>query len=88
MARTTISGLRSRTTWHRVRTVLSRGFGDGLGGVASSSFRDFVLTPARSVRVLPDAPLREESIAHDVQWSHEVGTDLVRHPNVPPGTTR
>lgn len=54
----------------------------------TSSFRDFVLTRVRSVRVLPDAPLPEESIARDVQWSREVGTDLVRHPDFPPWTTR
>ena len=49
----------------------------------TSSFRDFVLTRVRSVRVLPDAQLPEESIAHDVQWSREVEMELVPHPDFP-----
>lgn len=47
----------------------------------TSSFRDFVLTRVRSVRVLPDPPLPEESIAHYVQCSREVEMDLVPLPD-------
>jgi len=49
----------------------------------TSSFRDFVLTRVRSVRVLADAPLSGESVAHDVQWSREVEMELVPHPDFP-----
>lgn len=49
----------------------------------TSSFRDFVLTRVRSVRVLPDAPLPEESVANDLQWSREVEMELVPHPAFP-----
>lgn len=49
----------------------------------TSSFRDFVLTRVRYVRVLPEAPLPEESIANDIQWSREVEMEVVPHPDSP-----
>ncbi len=49
----------------------------------ASSFRDFVLTRFRSVSVLPDAPMPEESLAHDLQWSREVEMEIVSHPDFP-----
>lgn len=47
----------------------------------TSSFRDFVLTRVRSVRVLQDAPLPGEAVANDVQWSREVEMEVVPHPD-------
>ena len=49
----------------------------------TSSFRDFVLTRIRSVCALSEAPLPEESVANDVQWSREVEMELVPHPDFP-----
>lgn len=47
------------------------------------SFRDFVLTRIRSVRVVSGEPAPEESVAHDVQWSREVEMEVVPHPDFP-----
>ena len=47
----------------------------------TAAFRDFVLTRVRSVRVLPEAPLPEESVVNDVQWSREVEMEVVPHPD-------
>lgn len=49
----------------------------------TSSFRDFVLTRVRRVRVLSEPPLPEESVDHDVQWSREVEMEIVPHPDFP-----
>lgn len=47
----------------------------------TSSFRDFVLTRVRSVRVAPGEPLPEESSSNDAQWSREVEMELIPHPD-------
>lgn len=49
----------------------------------TSSFRDFVLTRVRGVRVLSENPLPEESVERDVQWSREVEMEVVPHPDFP-----
>lgn len=49
----------------------------------TSSFRDFVLSRIRSVHLLSEAPLPEESLVNDVQWSHEVEMEIVPHPDFP-----
>ncbi|WP_374326934.1 WYL domain-containing protein [Azonexus sp.] len=49
----------------------------------TSSFRDFVLTRVRGIRVLPEKPLPEESIDYDVQWSREIEIEVVPHPDFP-----
>lgn len=49
----------------------------------TSSYRDFVRSRVRSVRFLSDAPLPEESVASDLQWSREVEMELVPHPDFP-----
>lgn len=49
----------------------------------TSSFRDFVLTRVRSVRVVSGMPLSEESVAHDIQWLREVEMEVVPHPDFP-----
>jgi len=49
----------------------------------TSSFRDFVLTRVKGVRVLSENPLPEESSNRDVQWSREVDIEVVPHPDFP-----
>jgi len=49
----------------------------------TESFRDFVLTRIRSVHVLSEGRLPEESFVHDVQWSREVDLEVVPHPDFP-----
>lgn len=49
----------------------------------TSSFRDFVLTRVRDVRVLPDFPLPQESLERDTQWAHMVELEVVPHPDFP-----
>lgn len=47
------------------------------------SFRDFVLTRVKGVRVLSDCPLPEESVDSDAQWSRVVEMEVVPHPDFP-----
>lgn len=49
----------------------------------TSSFRDFVLTRIRDVRIQSENPQPGESIERDVQWSCEVEMEIVPHPDFP-----
>lgn len=49
----------------------------------TSSFRDFVLTRIRDVRIQSENPQPGESVERDVQWSCEVEMEIVPHPDFP-----